>query len=181
MPIQTALGGTNLKKEKNIPCVFLCFSSRDHLEAGKFKESLMSQYRTWQVLDHPVRSEYDNDWKTQCDSKIRNSATMICLIGNDTHRSSAVDWEILRAKSYGVPVVPVYVQETPPYPRLPKSLESEFDPLLVPTSMKELDAPLNLDNEYKEETWLGVKSTGIRRHHLTWFDGRLPRRNRIVG
>ena len=63
---------------------------------------------------------------------------MICLVDNDTYRSSAVCWEIHRAKSYGVPVVPFYLKETPPYPQLPEGLESGFHSLFVPTSVKEL-------------------------------------------
>lgn len=79
---------------------------------------------TWYVQEHPVKETYDQNWKIDCDKKIKKSTVMICLVGRETHRSRAVRWEILRAQNYGIPTLAAYLEVHPPYPPTPEGLDS---------------------------------------------------------
>lgn len=138
MSIQTEIETTIWGEESFSHSVFLCFSSSDRAEVEKFKASIRLRHPKLRVLEHPVRRKYDRNWKTHCDIKIRKSSALICLIGNDTHRSSAVRWELDKAKNCDVPIVPVYLKEFPPYPPVPSGLTSSPNSQPMPTLVEEL-------------------------------------------
>ena len=119
--------------------VFLSYSTRDFAKVSEFKEMLIDRYPRLYVQEHPVQDTYDQNWKIDCDKKIKKSIAMICLVGQDTHSSTAVHWELLQAQNYGIPTLGVYLEVDPPYPPLPKGLDSvstqTYEPISILDSM----------------------------------------------
>lgn len=82
--------------------------------AASFKATLKKRYPSLELLEHPVRKTYQENWKHQCERKIRRSSLIICLIGNSTHRSEAVTWEVAKGLALGKSILAVNLVEGPP-------------------------------------------------------------------
>ena len=127
--------------------VFLSFAMEDHAKVGLFRHQAKDDRYDIEFKDtslkEPVKGK---DWKPVVENKIRNSDAMICMVGEDTHESNAVSWEVKTAQKYGVPVIPVKV--TKDKVNLPKPLKKEGN---RPVQWK-LDKIQNkIDQETKDE------------------------------
>ena len=88
-------------------CGFLSFTNSDRELANSFKINLNRRFPQLHILEHPVRKVYEKDWKSHCELKINNSSFLICLVGNFTHSSRAVEWEVNRGLALGKQVIAI--------------------------------------------------------------------------
>ena len=87
--------------------VFLSFSTGDHRSASLFDRAMSCAFANLQFLGQPLTSWYEKDWQQRCNEKIHSSAFLICLVGEVTHGSTAVAWEVGRAIELAKPVLPI--------------------------------------------------------------------------
>ena len=86
---------------------FFSFSTGDHRSASLFDQTLSCALENIQLLGQPVTNRFEKDWQRKCNEKMRHCAFLICLVGENTHRSAAVAWEVGRAIELAMPVLPV--------------------------------------------------------------------------
>ena len=88
---------------------------------GLFRGQAGNKRLPLQFKDHSIKEPFDRAWKTQAEEKIRRCSATICLIGNETYKSDAVNWEIHKSAELGKGVMAVYLVEE--YPPRPKALQ----------------------------------------------------------
>jgi len=78
--------------------------------------------------DHSIKEPFEQKWKTQCEEKIKRCSVTICLVGEKTYQSEAVNWEISKSVELGKGLMAVYLVEG--YPPLPAALrENNITPV----------------------------------------------------
>lgn len=86
-----------------------------------------------------VRLSGDNAVKKHLSPKVKGSSDMLVFIGDNTHNSKGVDYEIQNAKSSGKRVIPVRIPGTKG--AAPESIRQEkmiaFDPDAIKKALKE--------------------------------------------
>ncbi len=127
----------NSYSEGGKPRVFLSF----HIE-DEFTVNLMRMQATdgrLEFTDYSVKEPFDEKWKTQCTERLRRSSMLVVMIGAETHKREAVDWEIRKAIELGKPVMGVRIHRDKNH--------------VVPPALKEVGAKIiywNLDDIQKE-------------------------------
>jgi MTH538 TIR-like domain (DUF1863). len=64
---------------------------------------------------------FSSKWKTQMKRRIKNSSSTVVMIGKDTHKSKAVNWEIEQSRKAGNKIVGVQIHKGKHH-RLPSSI-----------------------------------------------------------
>ena len=85
-----------------------------------------------------VRSSGDNAVKKHLSPKVKGSSDMLVFIGDNTHNSKGVDYEIKNSKSSGKRVIPVRIPGTKG--AVPESIRQEkiiaFEPNAIKKALK---------------------------------------------
>ena len=90
--------------------------------------------------DYSVKEPFDRAWKTNCERIIRMCSVTICLVGRNTHRSDAVDWEIRKSAELEKGIMAVYLGErNVVLPRALRELGVRPVPWDIDAVMRELD------------------------------------------
>ncbi|MBI4044781.1 MAG: TIR domain-containing protein [Candidatus Diapherotrites archaeon] len=82
-----------------------------HIEDEARVNFLRSQAKDGQLefIDYSVKEPFDDKWKTQCTERLKQSDITIVMIGAETHKREAVDWEIRKAHELGKPVIGIRI------------------------------------------------------------------------
>lgn len=94
--------------------VFLSFAMEDEALVNLFRGQAKNDRLLLEFYDHSVKEPFGHTWKTQCEQKIRRCSVTICLIGEKTHLSEAVNWEIRKSADLGLGIMGVYLVEGQP-------------------------------------------------------------------
>jgi hypothetical protein len=82
------------------------------IEDANLRTMLVGQARhektPFELVDMSVKQPWDNDWKTQCRSRIRGCKGVIGIITNNTTRASGQLWELSCAYEERKPVFLMY-------------------------------------------------------------------------
>ncbi|MDD4110889.1 MAG: TIR domain-containing protein [Clostridia bacterium] len=99
--------GKSLNEYSGKPRVFLSF----HIEDEAQVNFIRAQAKGGQLefSDYSVKEPFDEKWKTQCTERINKSEVLIVMIGEETYKREAVDWEIRKAVELGKPVIGVRI------------------------------------------------------------------------
>lgn len=98
--------------------VFLIFATEDKSLADQFRKKAQDDRLPFAFRDYSMKHIIDHPWKPQAEKIIRDSATILCLVGRRTHQSEPVNWEIQKSIELGKPVVALYlVDDQVPIPR----------------------------------------------------------------
>lgn len=62
------------------------------------------------LYEYSPRIASGDEWKLDVERIIRSCAATICLVGDTTHRSGPVNWEIRKSTAIGRAVLGVYLQ-----------------------------------------------------------------------
>ena len=100
--------------------VFLSFAMEDKALVEMFRGQARNEHLPLEFRDHSIKEPFNQAWKTQCEEKIRNTSLIICLVGNETYKSEAVNWEIRKSVELGKGLMAVYLVSG--YPHLPEAL-----------------------------------------------------------
>ena len=102
--------------------VFLSYKWEDKNYADGMNGLLRDQNNMYRHLTDRERKDLRNKgettWKKYLKDKIRDSDALICLIGQDTHNATGVNYELSVASSLGIKIIPVRIPKT--YGRAPK-------------------------------------------------------------
>jgi hypothetical protein len=81
--------------------VFLSFSMEDKDLVELFRGQAKNKRLDLEFRDYSIKEPFDYQWKTNCERVMRMCSATMVLIGRDTHKSSAVDWEINKTIELG--------------------------------------------------------------------------------
>jgi len=101
--------------------VFLSFATEDKHLVDLFRGQAKNEHSGLEFRDYSVKEPFDAAWKINCERIIGLCSVLICLVGEDTHRSDAVNWEIKKAEELGKGIMAVCLAK--PDPPLPEALE----------------------------------------------------------
>ncbi len=101
--------------------VFLSFAIEDRSLVDLFRGQARNSRLPLEFRDHSVKEPFERAWKTRAEDKIRRSSAAVCLVGRETYRSDAVDWEIRKSAELGNGLLAVYVVAG--FPPLPSALQ----------------------------------------------------------
>jgi hypothetical protein len=114
--------------------VFLSFTMEDYLTVCFFRAQAKNDNLPLEFRDHSVKEPFENKWKTQVEEKINHCSLTICLIGNNTYKSEAVDWELSKTLELGKGLIGVCIVES----------NATIPRVLVESSIKPIIWKLNL-------------------------------------
>ena len=100
--------------------VFLSFAMEDQRLANAFRAQARGGRSGLEFRDYSVKEPFERAWKTNAERLIRRCSATICLVGADTWRSDAVNWEVRTSASLGKQLIAVRLG--PDVRRLPAAL-----------------------------------------------------------
>lgn len=100
--------------------VFLSFAIEDQRLVNAFRAQARSDRSDLEFRDYSVKEPFEREWKRNVERLIRRCSTTICLIGESTWSSDAVDWEIRKSDELGKSLIAV--QLGPDVRRHPRAL-----------------------------------------------------------
>lgn len=87
--------------------VFLSFAMEDQRSANAFRALARGGRSGLEFRDYSVKEPFERAWKTNVERLIRRCSATICLVGESTWSSDAVDWEIRKSADLGKRLVAV--------------------------------------------------------------------------
>ncbi len=99
--------------------VFLSFAMEDQRLANAFRAQARNSRSDLEFRDYSVKEAFEHAWKSNVERLIGMCSATICLVGESTWRSDAVDWEIHKSDQLGKKLVAVRLG---PDVRLPAAL-----------------------------------------------------------
>ena len=147
--------------------VFLSFTMEDRDLVKLFRGQAESKHSSLVFHDYPVKEVFEYAWKANVERLIRSCSVMICLIGETTHQSKAVDWEVRKSAELGKQILAVAIESPTP---------------TVPPSLAELNVgslPWDMDRIVGELDGIGTDRSGTRALRRTPL--RIAERHRSSG
>ena len=89
--------------------VFLSFAMEDKDLVELFRGQAKNKRFDLEFRDYSIKTPFDHSWKTNCEKIIRRCSTTICLVGKNTHKSDAVNWEIRKSTDLGKKIIAIYL------------------------------------------------------------------------
>lgn len=111
-----------ITKQTKKPKVFVSFHNRDR----HAKELLLAQAKNkninLQFSDQSVNKPFKTKWKNKAKDKIQKASKTVIMIGKDTHRRKAVQWEIEQSRKAGNEIIAVQIHKDKHH-RLPSGIK----------------------------------------------------------
>lgn len=101
--------------------VFLSFAMEDKALVDLFRGQARNRRLPLEFRDYSIKEPFDSAWKTQCEERIRYCSLTICLVGFETYKSEAVNWEIRKSADLGKGIMAIYLVSE--WVRLPEALK----------------------------------------------------------
>jgi hypothetical protein len=120
--------------------VFIGFEMEDHWARNLLATQARDQRFDLEFYDYSVKDPFERAWKTNCKARIALTSATLCLIGQTTWRSEAVDWEIRASLDMGHKVIGVRIHRDRSDP-IPVALNNFLTPIL-PWDMSQIDSAL---------------------------------------
>jgi hypothetical protein len=83
------------------PRAFISFEMEDRWARDFLVQHSKDKRNDVQFVDYSVQNPWDTSWKTNCRERISQTKGTIVLIGQTTHKSDAVLWEIAETSRQG--------------------------------------------------------------------------------
>ncbi|WP_448438478.1 TIR domain-containing protein [Mycolicibacterium sp. XJ2] len=83
------------------PRAFISFEMEDAWARDFLVGHARNKRNDIDFVDYSVQNPWDNSWKTNCRDRIARTKGTIVLIGETTHKSDAVLWEIAETTRQG--------------------------------------------------------------------------------
>jgi len=119
--------------------VFLSFAMDDQQSANAFRAQARNGQSDLEFRDYSVKEPFERAWKTNVERLIRRCSATICLVGESTWSSDAVDWEIRKSEELGKKLVAVRLgPDVRRHPRALRDLGIAVVPWDIEAIMREL-------------------------------------------
>ena len=109
------------KLELRVRNVFISFHIEDENAVNLLRHHSKDNEFGIHFRDYSVKEPFDTAWKTNCRERISLTSATIVMIGPETHRREAVDWEIKESLRQGKKVIGVRINRDQNYP-IPRAL-----------------------------------------------------------
>lgn len=90
--------------------VFVAFAIENETTKNLFTGQAKNKNVPFDFVDMSVKEPWDNNWKTNCRTKIKGCDGFIALISKDTKGASGQLWEIGCSKDEGIPMMGIYIE-----------------------------------------------------------------------
>ena len=111
-----------IKELKRKPRVFISFHNQDR----HAKELLIAQSKNKnqdiQFSDRSVGKPYKSKWKSQAKKRINSASSTVVMVGKDTYKRKAVQWEIEQSRKTGNKIIAIQVHKDKHH-RLPPGIK----------------------------------------------------------
>jgi hypothetical protein len=87
---------------------FISFQMEDISKRNHLKNQAVDKRNDLEFVDYSVKQPWDNSWKTECKKRIAMTSGTIVIVGDTTHQSEAVRWEIEESDRQGHPVFGIW-------------------------------------------------------------------------
>ncbi len=120
--------------------VFLSFTMEDKDLVELFRGQVKNRRPDLNLRDYSIKEPFETLWKTKCEQIIRMCLSTICLIGRNTYKSEAVDWELRKSVELGKAIMGVYLESSNvSLPKVLSGLGVHAAPWQMDKIVKELD------------------------------------------
>ncbi len=82
-----------------------------------------------EFTDYSVKEPFEEQWKTQCAERIKQSTAVVVAIGPETHARPAILWEIEKAHELGKPVIGMRIYRDANH-RIPQPMAKHGDTVI---------------------------------------------------
>ena len=112
---------------------------KDQRLANAFRAQARSGRSDLEFRDYSVKESFEWAWKTNVEQLIRRCSATICLVGESTWSSDAVDWEIRKSDELGKKLIAVRLgPEVRRHPKALRELGIAVVPWDIEAIMREL-------------------------------------------
>ena len=102
--------------------VFISFHNKDRHAKELLKAQSKNKNINLQFSDQSVDKPFDNKWKSNTKPKIQKASTTVVMVGKDTYRRKAVNWEIEQSRKAGNKIVAIQIHKDKHH-RLPSGVK----------------------------------------------------------
>lgn len=95
--------------------IFISFAIEDSWARDFLKGQAAHGRCPFDFTDMSVKQPWDENWKTNCRSKIRGCDGFIVMLSRNTEKATGARWEISCAIQEGIPVLGVFIHENERY------------------------------------------------------------------
>ncbi len=89
--------------------VFISFQNRDRHAKELLKAQAENKRMNIEFNDQSPSGAFNNKWKTRMKPRIEKSSATVVMIGRDTYKSDAVNWEIEQSRKNGNKIIGVQI------------------------------------------------------------------------
>jgi nucleoside-triphosphatase THEP1 len=97
------------KSETTQKRVFISFHMDDEAQVNLLRQQAKDEQSEMRFTDYSVKEPFDEKWKTKATERINRSSLVIVMVGPETYKREAVNWEINKAYELGKKVVCVRI------------------------------------------------------------------------
>ena len=89
--------------------VFIAFAAEDANYRDLLKGQAGNAKSPFDFTDMSVKEPWDNQWKTNCRTKIKGCDGVIALLSKKTYNADGARWEMKCASEEGIPMIGVHI------------------------------------------------------------------------
>ncbi|HIJ01953.1 hypothetical protein A2533_01275 [Candidatus Falkowbacteria bacterium RIFOXYD2_FULL_35_9] len=91
--------------------VFISYQNRDRHAKELLKAQANNKKIDLSLNDQSPSKPFSNSWKSKMKNRIENSSATVVMIGKDTYKSKAVNWEIEQSRKQGNKIIGVQIHK----------------------------------------------------------------------
>ena len=108
-------------RDAGVRNVFISFHIEDEDQVRLLRHQARDNQFGVHFRDYSVKEPFDEKWKSQCKERIEQTSALICMIGEDTWKRKAVEWEIREAHRQNKMIIGVRMYRDKDH-RIPQAL-----------------------------------------------------------
>jgi hypothetical protein len=109
--------------------IFISFDMEDEAQVTLLRIQAKDDRFPFEFRDYSVKEPFEEEWKAHVTERINHTSAVIVMIGENTHLSKAVDWEIREAHKQNKPVFGIRISKGENHP-IPQALIEFGDPVI---------------------------------------------------
>ncbi len=109
--------------------VFISFDVDDEAQVNLLRSQAKDERFPFEFRDYSVKEPFEDKWKSHVKERIMQTSSFIVMIGDKTHTSLAVDWEIREAHRQGKRVIGIRISKNKSA-EIPHALQEFDDPII---------------------------------------------------
>ncbi len=116
------VGNKKVRPLMKKPRVFVSHHSKDEYAKRLLQAQAKNKNMDMQFSDKSINKPFNNKWKTRTKPRIKNSSTTVVMVGSQTHKRKAVQWEIEQSRKAGNKIVAVRIHKNKKH-KMPRGIK----------------------------------------------------------